>query len=284
MRLVLRLTLPIVLVWACATTPPAPPRQPDVPASTDTIAELPTRILQLRAGTTVYEFKQSVEVRPQAISDTTYSNIATQALFSVTVVPQNDSIHEITVAVDSLRIISTGPAPVRTQGVQSSPLSLGTILRSSLGPRSRSIDIMLPDSLCAYGHLVSAAQEILLLPMPSTALLAQGANWSDSSYFSTCRAGTTIGTQAIREISYIGAQVSELSLRSTGTIHGAGLMRTDSLSISGTVTSSGRATLTGDERLPLLILTQSEGALSVRLGDSTTVLHQRSTQEWHRRP
>jgi hypothetical protein len=283
MRLAPTFPLLIVLTWACATAPAIPPEQPDILPTADSTAALPSRVLQLTSGSTVYEFVQSSEIHPETIADTRYSSIRTEALFSVTMSAQNDSVHELMVSVDSLRITTTGSAPGHSQGLNMLPFSLGAVLRASFTPQTRSMQRLLPDSLCAYGHLESAAQEILLLPLPSPALLGEANRWSDSSRSSTCRAGTTIETHRHHEITYLANQPNELSLRSTAIVQGAGLMRTDSLTVSGTVTTVGKATLNGDDRLPIRLQTQSHGTISIQLGDSTTTFQQESTQEWRRR-
>jgi hypothetical protein len=282
MRLALLLTPLITAGWACATAPPTP-RQPDVLPTRDSLPSPAPRVLGLQSGSATYVFTQSSEIRPESPLDTMYSTVAMEAVFLVTVTSQADSIHEISVSIDSIRITSGGPAAAgRTQG-PSAPVSLGAVLRASFGPGSRDAEILLPDSLCAYGQLVGAVQELLLWPLPSTPLLVQNGMWADSSRFSTCRAGAIVETKARQTAMYSVTQPNELALRTTATIQGAGVMRTDSVTVTGTVTSSGKAVLDGNSRLPSFIRSSSQGVITVRLADSTTVFRQQSTQEWQRR-
>jgi hypothetical protein len=283
MRLLLQLGLLTTLSWACATAPSPRAERPDVIPVADSTPRLAPRMLHLTPGTTVYEFRQSSDIRPEGGNDTTYSTITTEALFSVLITAQSDSTHEITISADSVRITASGSAPSRSRGLESLPVSLGTLLRASLSPTTRSIEVALADSLCAYGQLVSAAHEIALLPLPYGPLLGENGRWSDSSRFSTCRAGTSVETRAFHEVFYSPSQPNELALRAVATVLGSGIMRTDSVTVNGTVSSAGKALLEGENRLPTRLRTESQATITVRLGDSTTVFRQQSTQEWHQR-
>jgi hypothetical protein len=283
MRFVLQLALLATLTSACASTPPLPPERPDVRPVTDSTATLAPRTLRLTPGNAVYQFSQASDIRLEGSDDTTHSTITTDAVFSVVITEQNDSTHEISISADSVRIAGSGPTLSRTQTLQSLPLSLGTILRASLSPTTRNVEVLLADSLCAYGQLVSAAHEIVLKPLPYLPLLRENASWSDSSRFSTCRAGTTVESRTLHEVIYSPSQPNELALRAIVTVEGSGIMQTDSVRVHGIVTSTGRGLLEGADRLPTMLRTESQGRITVELGDSVTVFHQQSTQEWRRR-
>ena len=283
MRFLLRIGLPSIVSWACATAPSLPPEGPVVPPVPDSTLTVTPRTLRLQPGTAVYEFRQSSDIRPELVTDSSYTTITTDALFSVVITPQSDSTHEISISADSIRIVTSGSALSRNQRTQLLPISLGTILRTSLGRTASSIQVVLPDSLCAYGQLIGAAQEIILLALPVGASLLEDGRWSDSSRFSTCRAGTTVETHLWREIAYSPSQPIELALRGLATVQGAGTMRADPVTVAGTVTSSGKAFIDGENRLPTIIRTESQGTISVHLQDSTTVFRQQSVQEWRQR-
>lgn len=284
MRLVLPLTLLAMLTWGCATAPSVPPERPTVLPSVDSVPTASLRVLSLPSQNIIYEFRQSAEVRPEPSVDTAHTTITTEALLSVAVTTQGNSTHEITVSVDSVRITASGSPASRNQSLQSLPVFLGAVLRTFLGPETRTTQVLLPDSLCAYGHLVSAAQEVTLFPLPLTAPLGENAEWSDSSRFSTCRAGIIVETRGMHGVTYSGDRPNELGIHTATTVQGTGVMRTDSVTVSGTVRSSGKAHLERDNRLPVLLQTESLGTISVRLRDSTTVFRQQSSQEWRRRP
>lgn len=284
MRAVLSLTLLTTLFCACATGPSVPSGRPDVLPTVDTIPKAAPRILELAPGQITYDFRQSSEIRPESPIDTTYSSIVTEALFLVTITSQLDSTYEIVVSVDSVLIATSGSAPIHSQIIQSLPVSLGVVLRASLGPGSTDTEVVLPDSLCTYGQLASAAQEVTLFPLPYKAPLTNNGTWSDSAHFSTCRAGAIVETQTLYDIRYSVNQPNELVLQSVAIVNGAGVMRTDSVRVSGTVTSSGKALLEGDSRLPIFLESQSQGTITVQLGDSTTLFRQDVRREWRRRP
>jgi hypothetical protein len=283
MRLVLLVTLLTTLTWGCATAPPVPPEQPGMLPPVDSVPRARSRMLTVTPGNAIYEFRQSAEVRPESSIDTTRSTITTEAMLSVVIITQADSTHEITVSVDSLRITASRSPLSRTQSLQSLPVSLGPVLRTFLGPQTKTTQALLSDSLCTYGHLVSAAQEIVLLPLPFAVSLSNNAEWTDTSRFSTCRAGVMIETHGVHGIRYSGDQPTELDINAVTTVQGAGVVRTDSLTVSGSVRSFGKAHLDRDNRFPILLRTESLGTVTVRLGDSTTVFRQQSTQEWRRR-
>ena len=284
MRILLPLTLLAMLNWACATAPSIPPQQPTGLPSAD-VPRVQVKLLGVTPGITVYQFSQSADIRPESALDTVYSTITTEALFSVAIVPQSDSMYEVTVIVDSVRITTGGSAPLRRQQIEGGmPISLGPVLRTSLGTRTGNVEHLLPDSLCAYGQVTGAARELILLPLPHPIRLSEGARWSDSSRFSTCRAGAAIETGVFLEATYLGSQrPNQLALRTLATVKGAGIIRTDSVTISGTITSTGTAYLEGANRLPTLLQTESRGTISIRLGDSTAVFRQHSRQEWRQR-
>lgn len=284
MRPVRQLTLATTLTWACATAPTLPPERPDILPARDSIPGTALRTLRILPGTVAYEFQQTSDIQPNSPNDTTHSRIVTEAVFSVVVRAQSDSTHQIEISADSVRIIATGLTPTRSQALQSRPVSLGMILRASLGPTTRRIETLLADSLCAYGQLVSAAREAALLALPLTVPLRDDARWTDSSRFSTCRAGVVVETHTSQEITYSRKVPNELALRTTAVVWGAGVMRADSAIVSGAVTSSGRAILEGENRLPAMLDSESRGTIAVRLRDSTTLFHQESTQQWRRRP
>jgi hypothetical protein len=284
MRRVLSLTTFCLLFWACVSTPPAPPRVPDMSPAPDSTPGAAPRLLKLEPGTVVYAFTQTSEIRPEQAIDTARAGVVVTALLTVRVTPQADSLNEILVSADSVRIATTGSVAPRTQHFPGLPISLGPVIRAVLGPNTRSLHATLADSLCEYGQLVNAAREVILFALPHSVPLTEQARWADSSQFSTCRAGTTVQTYSLLDISYSRSRPNELLLRSTGTILGGGRMRSDSVNVRGTVQTTGQAMLEADTRLPAFVHTESSGTVTVSLGDSTTVFRQQSTQEWIKRP
>jgi hypothetical protein len=222
-----------------------------------------------------YSLTQTSRVHRPATSDTLSAAIRTTARLLIDVTPINDSTYAIGASIDSLQMATEGSAPSRI-GVH--PSSLGLVLRASLGPEGGRVESSLPDSLCAYGQLVTLAREVLLPQLP-TRMPAQlsGIN-TDTALTTVCRAGTRIEMLVTRQISNPGAGLSQVNLQGTAELKGSGILGRDSVAISGSIITRGTAFLTGGSRLPSIVQTESDGLITVRVGDSTSVFRQTSSQ------
>ena len=267
-----------LLISACApssprTSPVPPPIPTPIP---DTGVGASTRRLSLVPGQFQYYVLQSATIRTDAVADTMGGGITTTARLVADVSPDSDSSYTVVISIDSVQITSQGAIPSR--GIAQVSF-LGPVLRASVGARRSIVEMNLAESLCAYGQFVTAARDLLLPALPSQVIIPLPEAHVDTMVTVACRAGTRIQMTVVRELKNFSTDPLELTLQGKTELAGLGMVRDDSVSISGTLTTRGKASFTGEFRLPSLVQTESDGSITVRLGDSVTVFHQRSTQE-----
>jgi hypothetical protein len=242
----------------------------------DTGTSLSTNRLSLQAGRFQYYVVQNTTIQTEAVTDTTSGGVITTARLVADVSSYNDSIYTVTISIDSLQMTSQGAIPHRGIGQVS---SLGTVLQASIGARYLIVEATLADSLCAYSQFVTAARDLLLPALPPQVSIPLPEIRADTIVTVACRAGSRIQMTTLRELASLGADPLELALQGKSELAGVGMVRDDSVTISGTLTTRGKVSFTRGSRLPSLVQTESDGSITVRLRDSTTVFRQRSTQE-----
>lgn len=267
-----------LLISACTPsnprTSPVPPPIPTPIPDTGVIAS--TRRLTLVPGHFQYYVLQNATIRTDAVADTMGGGITTTARLVADVSADSDSSYTVVISIDSVQMTSQGAIPSR--GIAQVSF-LGPVLRASVRARHSIVEMNLADSLCAYGQFVTAARDLLLPALPSQVIIPLPEARVDTMVTVACRAGSRIQMTVVRELKNFSTDPLELTLQGKTELAGLGMVRDDSVSISGTLTTRGKASFTGEFRLPSLVQTESDGSITVRLGDSVTVFHQRSTQE-----
>jgi hypothetical protein len=273
------LATPLILfalgILSCAPRAPVTPSLPPIPEEARPTA--PVKYLVLSPGNYRYRFTQMAEiVADDSGSGATPSLVSTTALFHVGVSRQGDSSFSATISIDSLSITPQGSIPqppvVQVQRIDS-------LLQAVLSPSHATSHSQLPDSLCAYASFISTANLILLPELALQLDLTSQKTYSDTARGLSCRAGAHVESLTTRHLRRSLGDLTELALEQRTDLNGAGLLRQDSVRISGSVLTHGTASFRTDSRLPSLILTTSEGIVTVQLGPNRTVFRQTSNQE-----
>ncbi len=256
-----------------AVSPPLPTPGPTGLPPTDRPA---LRYLRFSPNTYRYRFQQTVQINAEGSADTVPSTISTRAVVLVVVTSEPDSSIRVTVSFDSIFISTHGSIPSRGF---SQVVSLDSVLHTRFSPTGVTVETRLPDSLCAYGQFVSAARELLLPELQFQIESPQRKIYTDTATHQACRAGVAIKLVTTRELQDQGQDSGELALRQQTEIQGAGVLRRDSLMVTGSVSTRGKVSFATGNRLPSLVQTQSEGTIRVQLGSLTTIFSQTSNQE-----
>lgn len=265
------------LIGGCtASGPRAPTTTPPVSAeAADTGGTEDLNKLRLSVGSFQYRLRQNTKVHAKSSTDTTPSSITTTARLSVDVTLHSDSGYAIIVSVDSLKISSEGLIPSRSVTDVS---SLGPVLGASFRGNNMTVETYLPDSLCAYSQFITAARKLLLPPLPIQIRTPLTEVWVDTATTISCRAGTRIEILTIQQIKDLRREPHEFTLDERTELRGAGILNRDSVIVAGSIRTLGSALFTNRSRLPSLVQTESDGSITVRLGNSTMVFRQTSTQ------
>jgi hypothetical protein len=249
-------------------TIPGPRDAPDSGVATETVH------LRLTGGQFKYHLVQNTTIRSDASDDTATGMISTTARLSVDVSANPDSSYQILVSVDSLQIVTEGAVPSRSVvGL----LSLGAVLRASLGKNRTIVESTLPDSLCAYSQFATAARELFLPQLPPEISSPLDGIQVDTATTTACRAGTRISMVSRREARDLRTDPPQFALEARTDLAGTGVLGRDTVIVSGSVTTRGTAWFTRGSRLPSLLKTESEGIIRVNLGSSTRLFRQSST-------
>ena len=270
----------LLTVSGCSTPASRPAPSPPAPFPPDTSSTVGRARLALVAGQFRYDMLQNTTVQIEGGPDTLQSLITTTSVLVVEVTDHSDSTYTITVVGDSLRLETRGPGSL--PGL-TGPLQVGPVVQGSFTPHAITIENQLADSLCAYGQLVSTTRELLLPQLPTDGVTAR-TNMRDTATTTVCRAGTRIASQTTRDLTELRRQPQEFALRGQTELAGKGVLRNDSIAVSGSLTSQGTVFFHEGLRLPRRVETQSTGSIQVRLGDSITVFRQTTTQMLQLRP
>ena len=257
-------------------TPVTPPLPLPTPQEVS-LTTIPVRRLVLSPGNYQYRLTQTAEVIPNDSAGTANpSLVTTTALFRVDVSQQGDSGFSATVSIDSLRITSQGSIPQTGAALVQ---RIDSLLQAVLSPALITSYSHLPDSLCMYGSLISTARLILLPELPLEADPTSQKTYTNTAQEISCRAGARVESLTTRQLRKLGKEVSDFSLEERTDLNGAGLLRQDSVAISGSLLTRGTVSFSTESRLPSLILTNSEGTITVQLGAKRIVFRQTSKQE-----
>ena len=258
-----------------------PPTQGPIGIDVKPTADASTaRYLRLSAGLYRYRLTENTHVQLQEAGDTAPGIVRSEALVSVHIVGSDtNSSFTVLVSIDSIRISREGPVPPPSM----TPVTrLDSVLRVIFTPQGNVTEVLLTDSLCAYSEFVAIAQDLVLPKIPSEVNLPTNGSYSDTITVHGCRAGTTIKTVSVRTLKNSQRIPAELTLQERSIIQGSGLIRRDSLSITGSVSTAGTVIFPAGDRLPLHTNSKSDGLITVQLGSKQSVFRQTSTREVQR--
>ena len=255
-----------------AIPPTQGPIATDVKSATDAST---ARYLRLSVGLYRYRLTGNTHIQPQETGDTVPGIVRSEALVSVRVVGSNtDSSLTALVSVDSIRISREGPVvPPSTTPV----VRLDSVLRVIFTPQGNTTEVLLTDSLCAYSEFVTIAQDLVLPKIPNEINLPTNGSYGDTLTIRGCRAGITIETVTVRKLRNSQRIPVELALQEQSIVQGSGLIRRDSLTVTGSVSTAGTVIFPAGDRLPLHVNSKSDGLITVRLGSKQNVFRQTST-------
>lgn len=272
------LTTLLALAASGCTTSAIPPTPEPILNVPDTTPSVPVTASYLRftPGLYRYQFSQTTQISGDGPTDTLPGTITTQALMKAEVTVQPDSSFTVVISFDSIRVNTQGPIPTHQMGQLT---VLDSVVRGAFSRTGSSSQVYLADSLCAYSQFVTTAQELLLPQLGFEAPSPMRRSLVDTTTQRSCRAGTNIEMTTIRELRDVGRNPGEIELRQKTGLHGLGLLRRDSVTVSGSIATRGRVQFATMHRLPTLIQSESEGTIIVRLGSARTHFRQHSTQE-----
>jgi len=255
-------------------SPSIPPEEPQVTEPKEPI----TRRLQFSPSIYRYHFEQATQITANGSTDTTPSTITTRAQIIVTVAAEPNSDVQVSISFDSISISTQGSIPSR--GFRQ-VTSLDSVLqaRFSAAGTGTVVETHLADSLCAYSQFITAARELLLPELPMQIENSETRVYTDSMTQRACRGGVIVELTTVRESRDLSREPPEFMLHQRTEIAGSGQMRRDSMTVSGSILTHGAATFTATNRLPSLVETQSEGTITVQLGNLTTAFRQTSHQQ-----
>lgn len=272
-----------ILGLGCAAPAPSPAPRP--PAPVETRPEVPTDpvvarvLLTTLPDTLLYDFTQTARFEP-AGGDTS-SAVVTRALYSLSIAPQDDASLEAIVSVDSLEVTNEGGS---RRPILGRPQWLGPVLRVTVSTNGRILEQLLPDSLCTYGHLVAAAQELFVPALGAQAVITNNQAWRDTTVSSVCRTGSRIAVTTARETrSTLGDTVTFRGNSST-LLDGRGILRRDSVLVRGTLAGETEALIPSGARFPVIVRTRSNGELTIHLADSSSRFRQTTEHQFVQRP
>lgn len=235
--------------------------------------------LRLTPGVHRYRLSQTTEAAGDGATDTIPGTVTTTAAIQVTVRNETDSTFLVTISFDSIAISGGGAVP--TRGIRH-PTVLDSVVRARFSPSHNTVESHLPDSLCAYSQFTAVGRQLLLPELLSGPVASTRAVLRDTTTYHSCRAGTRIGGRTIRESRTRPGNSGQLEITQETELHGAGLLRRDSVLVRGSITTRGTVSFESTDRLPAFVQTQSDGTIEVRLGSSVTTFRQRSSQEIRR--
>ena len=250
------------------TTPtPASDITPSGPAT--------TAYRRFSPGTYRYRYSQTAQVQGDGPTDSLPGIITTQAFIQADVGIEPDSSFTVTVSFDSITIDAQGSIPTRGVG---QPVRLDSVVRGAFSRAGSTLQSQLPDSLCAYSQFITTARELLLPELGFEIPIPMRKNSADTAIQRACRAGTSIEMTTVRELRENRRNPTEVEVEQQTELHGAGVLRRDSVIVDGSISSRGRIFFSTNHRLPTLIQTESEGTITIQLGSNLTRFRQRSTQ------
>ena len=270
--------LALLLASGACASGGSPPTTVPGPSTPTGITPEPAEATRLRfsPGTYRYQFTQTAEITGSGSTDTVPGTITTRALIYAVVTSQADSSFAISISFDSVAVSAQGSIPPRGT---SQLVSLGSIIHAVFSRTTTSAEIHLPDSLCGYGQLAGVGREVLLPELAFDVELPTRKTFTDTTTYRSCRAGIAVDVTTTRELKHAGRSSGEMTLEQESTVHGVGVLRRDSIAVTGSVSTRGRVSFGTLNRLPTLLQSESHGKITVQLASTTTQFRQESTQE-----
>lgn len=271
----------VMPLMACTQAPSAGSPVPGpLPIRSDSAT--PAVILRLPQERTRYSLQQtsSIENLEAQHSAASGGNITTTAILDFIVDSTDISGLSFTITADSLQTTTEGSIPSH----RVVPLRIGPVLRGRVTDGQILATGALPDSLCAYSHLLTAAFHVLLPQLSAEVSLPLSRPITDTLLITSCRAGARIQLQTRRRVQSSSGDSSTLTLEEQVELSGAGIIRRDSIRITGFITTTGEIIFRSDSRLPELVQTKSDGTITVQLAGSTTTFRQYSAQQLKQHP
>jgi hypothetical protein len=113
--------------------------------------------------------------------------------------------------------------------------------------------------------------------LPPVVQLPATTIYADTSSTASCISDVILHNRAIRQVETSGSTLPEFRITQQTETTGAGIVRRDSVSVSGSVSSRGTASFHTTTRLPTSIDLTSEGRITVTLGVAHTTFLQTSS-------
>lgn len=260
------------LTMACTGRPSSSPTVNPVPDIPSVVPTPVVRQLQILPGTFHYQLSQTGEIRSS--DDTASSTTAMYAVLQANVAATSDSSFSIVISADSIQTATQGliPTPRASQVI-----ALDTLIHAVLTSTTLTLVSSLPDSLCRYSTLATAAYELLLPALPPVIQVPSPSIYTDTTLTTSCPAQIPFRNRTIRQIR--SSEADPLQFRITGEteITGAGVIRRDSLLVTGSVSTRGNVSFITSSRLPAVLETISKGSITVQLGNTRTTFTQISS-------
>ena len=268
----------LLLASAACASGGSPPTTVPGPSTPVGITPEPAQAMHLRfsPGTYRYQFTQTAEITGSGSADTVPGTITTRALIHAVVTSQADSSFAVSISFDSVVVSTQGSIPPRSM---SQLPSLGSIVHGVFSQAVTSTEIRLPDSLCSYGQLAGIGREVLLPELAFEAELPTRKAFTDTTTYRSCRAGIMVDVTTKRELKHVSRGTGEMTLEQESIVQGSGILRRDSIAVTGSISTRGRVSFNALNRLPTLLRSESHGRITVRLGSTITHFRQQSTQE-----
>ena len=260
------------LTMACTGRPGSSPTVNPAPDIPSVVPAPVVGQLQILPGAFHYQLSQTGEIRSS--DDTASSTTTMYAVLQAGVTATSDSSFSIVISADSIETATQGliPPPRASQVIV-----LDSVIHAVLTPTTLTLVSSLPDSLCRYSALVTAAYEVLLPALPPVIQLPSASVYTDTTLTTSCPAQIPFRNRTIREIRSSGADPLQFRITGRTEITGAGVIRRDSLLVTGLVSTHGRVSFNTGSRLPVMLETTSEGSITVQLGSTHTTFTQVSS-------
>jgi hypothetical protein len=219
--------------------------------------------------------RDSTDTRPTPLVDT-----LTTAIHLTYQIAGGGLTRQLTGSVDSFTVQSTGLVPAGQQTL-AAPITFAAVLSDGRTPTRFQAR---PDTACAApdAALLVVARDLLLPVAPS---LAPGSVWRDTVTSTVCRAGIPVTLQSVRSYRVVGQAVHDsvpavqLTRATELTLTGQGIVRDDTIAVSGSGTGSGELFLDRTGGRYLGGTDSSSVEMMVTNGKQTRRFVQRARQE-----
>lgn len=272
---------------ACSTSPNVtkPSAPAPVAAKHDSTVRAAAREWKLQRGTGSWRYRIEANATVELAGDSgqTSAPIHSTAIYSLAVDTAGGSAgFRITGRVDSMALSAGGRVPRRPADSTASEFT------AQLGSTSGLTDVAMGGgerAACAGGVDPFVAAGLALF-VAAPANVQQGAVWHDSTSTTTCRGNVAVVSKLQRTFEladtamWNGQSVLRVNVTATSAIAGQGLASAagDSISVSGTGTSSGTLLIDPTSLMPVSSTTKSESAVTVHSRQTTLPFKQQVTE------